>query len=97
MPLKNILKKVDENGCYGILNEQVKKNSNTSKYQFWQQNNHPIELWSTPVIKQKFDYIHNNPVAAGYVVHSWEWKYSSAKNYADLDAVMEVDDIGFLG
>jgi REP element-mobilizing transposase RayT len=41
-----------------------KKNSNTSKYQFWQQNNQPIELWSTPVIKQKFDYIHNNPAGA---------------------------------
>jgi REP element-mobilizing transposase RayT len=26
------------------------KNSNVKEYQFWQQNNHPIELWSTPGI-----------------------------------------------
>lgn len=75
----------------------AKKNSNAKQYQFWQQNNNPIELWSTPVIKQKFDYIHNNPVAAGFVVEPWDWKYSSARNYAELDAMMEIDDIGFLG
>src|SRR5690606_25584121 len=39
-----------------------KKNATTSKYQFWQHHNKPIELWSDSVIKQKIDYIHNNPV-----------------------------------
>ena len=73
------------------------QNSNTTNYQFWQQHNKPIELWSTPVIKQKFNYIHNNPVAAGYVTNPWDWKYSSARNYQELNAVMEIDFIGFLG
>lgn len=43
------------------------KSSNVKEYQFWQQNKQLIELWSTPVIKQKFNYIHNNPVKAGLV------------------------------
>ncbi|MCZ4317651.1 transposase [Aequorivita viscosa] len=73
------------------------KNSNITGSQFWQQNNKPIELWSTPVIREKFDYIHNNPVKAGLVTEPWEWKNSSARNYAELDAVIEIDDIGFLG
>ncbi len=73
------------------------KNSNVKEYQFWQQNNKPIELWSTPVIKEKFDYIHNNPVEAGLVCEPWEWKHSSARNYAELDAVIPIDEIGFLG
>lgn len=73
------------------------KNSNVKEYQFWQQNNQPIELWSTPVIKQKFDYIHNNPVKVGLVTEPWEWKHSSARNYAELDAVIPIDEIGFLG
>jgi hypothetical protein len=30
-------------------------NSNKSEYQFWQQNNKPIELWSVNVIQQKLD------------------------------------------
>jgi REP element-mobilizing transposase RayT len=73
------------------------KNSNVTKYQFWQQHNKPIELWSTPVIKQKLDYIHNNPVKAGFVNNPWEWKYSSSRNYTELDSAIEIDYIGFLG
>ena len=38
-----------------------KKQSNVSKYQFWQHHNKPIELWSEKVIQQKIDYIHQNP------------------------------------
>ncbi len=58
-------------------------NSNNSENQFWQQHNNPIELWSSQVIDQKLDYIHNNPVEAGLVEQSWHWKYSSAKDYSD--------------
>lgn len=43
------------------------KNSNVKHRQFWQQHNKPIELWSPAVIDQKIDYIHNNPVEAGFV------------------------------
>jgi len=74
-----------------------KNNGNITRYQFWQHHNKPIELWSTPVIKQKLDYIHNNPVKAGFVVNPVDWKWSSAKNFADDNPSFEVDDIGFLG
>jgi REP element-mobilizing transposase RayT len=56
-------------------------NSRNSEFQFWQQDNHPIELFSLPVTLQKLNYIHNNPVAAGIVSNSWEYLYSSAKDY----------------
>ncbi len=36
------------------------KNSNVKSRQFWQQDNHPIELWSAKVIDEKVDYIHQN-------------------------------------
>ena len=64
---------------------------------FWQPDNHPIELWSTKVLKQKIEYIHENPVEAGLVMRSWEYKYSSARNFAEMDYVLEIDDVGFLG
>ncbi len=51
-----------------------KKQGNISKYQFWQHHNKPIELWSEKVIKQKIDYIHNNPVASGFVTNVIDWK-----------------------
>jgi putative transposase len=73
-----------------------KKNATTSKYQFWQHHNKPIELWSEKVIKQKIDYIHNNPIASGFVVNPEDWKYSSARNFQDDNTVLEIDDTGFI-
>ena len=72
------------------------KNATTSNYQFWQQHNKPIELWSTKVIKQKIDYIHQNPVVNGFVVDPEDWKYSSARNYQDDTTILEIDNTGFL-
>ncbi|WP_396600924.1 REP-associated tyrosine transposase [Algibacter sp. R77976] len=74
-----------------------KRNATTSKYQFWQHHNKPIELWSEKVIKQKIDYIHNNPVESGFVTNSVDWKYSSARNFQDDNTVLTIDDIGFFG
>ena len=59
--------------------------------QFWQHHNKPIELWSNKVIQQKLDYIHNNPVEAGFVTEPHHWKYSSAENYADEIGEIEID------
>lgn len=74
-----------------------KKKANISKYQFWQHNNQPIELWSNKVIKQKIDYIHNNPVELGFVTNPIDWKYSSARNFQDDQTILEIDATGFLG
>ncbi|MEP1488495.1 MAG: transposase [Algibacter sp.] len=73
-----------------------KKHGNVSKYQFWQHHNKPIELWSEAVIKQKINYIHNNPVVNGFVINAIDWKYSSARNFQDDHTVLEIDDVGFL-
>lgn len=73
-----------------------KNKGNVSKYQFWQHHNHPIELWSTSVIKQKLAYIHNNPVKSGFVTEPLEWKYSSARNFLGDHTILEIDEIGFL-
>ena len=72
-----------------------KKNATTSKYQFWQHHNKPIELWSEKVIKQKIDYIHNNPVVSGFVTKPEDWKYTSARNYSGNNTILEIDYTGF--
>lgn len=76
--------------------EAGKKKTNISNYQFWQQHNNPIELWSMKVIKQKIDYIHNNPVEIGFVTKPEDWKYSSARNFMDDNTVLEIDSTGFI-
>jgi len=57
-------------------------NSNNQHYQFWQQDNHPIELVSTSFTKQKIDYLHENPVRAKLVDSAQRYVYSSAKDYS---------------
>ncbi|MFV8346880.1 transposase [Flavobacterium sp. ZB4P13] len=68
------------------------KNSNVKHRQFWQQNNMPIEIWSLKVFEQKLNYIHNNPVEAGFVIDPIDWKYSSARNYGNNEhSILEID------
>lgn len=100
---KKVLEAIEENPqesrkewLLWMFEKAGKEKSNVSKYQFWQHHNKPIELWSTAVIKQKLDYIHNNPVKEGFVTQPTQWKYSSARNIAEEDPSFEIDSIGFL-
>lgn len=100
---KKVLKAIQENEqesrkewLLWMFERAGKKNATTSKHQFWQQHNQPIELWSTKVIRQKIDYIHKNPVEAGFVLNGEDWKYSSARNFADDHTVLRIDEMGFL-
>lgn len=56
----------------------------------WQQDYHPIELFTYPVIKQKLEYIHQNPVEAGFVFQPEDWLYSSAGDYAGHKGFLDV-------
>ncbi len=74
-----------------MMEKAAKDSSNVEKRQFWQHHNKPIELWSPEVINQKLDYIHNNPVEAGFVSETWHWKYSSAIDYSGGKGLIEID------
>jgi hypothetical protein len=57
------------------------KNSNNKYFKFWQQNNHPVELYGNATLKQKLNYFHENHVRVGIVYETRYYKYSSAMNY----------------
>ena len=59
--------------------------------QFWQYDNHPIELFSNKVMQQKLDYIHLNPVRAGFVDEPWHYRYSSAKDYSGMKGLLKLE------
>jgi REP element-mobilizing transposase RayT len=63
------------------------------KYRFWQDKSHPIELTSNEMIDQRINYIHENPVRTGIVAKAEEYLYSSARNYAELSSIIEIDEI----
>ena len=52
--------------------------------------NHPQLIESETVMRQKLDYIHQNPVKRGYVDLPEHWRYSSARNYLGLEGLIEV-------
>ena len=95
---KQIVKAIKENSqesrkewMLSMFERAGLKSSNVKKNQFWQHNNQPIELWSTEVIEQKADYLHDNPVTAGFVNEAWHWKYSSAIDYSGGKGLIEID------
>lgn len=59
-------------------------------FQFWQKDNHPIEIWSPRVIEQKLAYIHWNPVRARLVSEPAHYLYSSASNYSTGNGLLDV-------
>jgi len=67
-----------------------KRNVNNKKYQFWQQHNQPIELNSPEIAQQKLDYLHQNPVEAGFSSEPEEYWYSSARDYAGKKGLLDV-------
>lgn len=67
-----------------------KANGNNIDWQFWQQQNHPIELSDNSILEQKLNYLHNNPVVARYVEEPEYWIWSSAKDYCGQKGLLDV-------
>ena len=59
-------------------------------YQFWQEGVHPEWIQNEQMMRQKVEYIHNNPVKRGYVDEVQHWRYSSARNYLGEAGLLEV-------
>ena len=72
-----------------LFQKHTRKSSNVNEYQFWQHNNHPVELWSNKALDQKIDYIHYNPVKKGFLSNPEDYKYSSAKNYCGMTGLLD--------
>ena len=73
-----------------LMKRAGKKNSHSSEFQLWQQDNHPIELFDLKILHQKLDCIHYNPVIAGIVENPEDYLYSSARNYCGLPGLIDV-------
>ncbi|HZY10660.1 MAG TPA: transposase [Bacteroidota bacterium] len=72
------------------LKESKLKHKSDRTYQVWQEGSHPEMIQGLEMMRQKADYIHNNPVRRGYVDDPCHWRYSSARNYAGEKGLIEV-------
>ena len=65
------------------------------KYQFWQHENQPVLLDNEKMFKQRLNYLHENPVKAGFVSAPEHWLYSSAYDYQNLGkGLLQLDLLG---
>jgi REP element-mobilizing transposase RayT len=62
-------------------------------YQLWQEGSHPEMILSEKMFQAKLEYIHNNPVKRGYVDQPDHWRYSSARNYLGLEALLSLNGL----
>ena len=69
----------------------AKKHKRNSNYQIWTHENHAEHIYTEKFMAQKLDYIHSNPVRSGIVENQEDYIYSSARNYADMDAIIDID------
>jgi REP element-mobilizing transposase RayT len=70
---------------------RAKQHSRNKNYQVWTHENHAKYLYSNEFIAEKLEYLHQNPVRAGIVANPEDYIYSSARNYAELDSVLEIE------
>ena len=68
---------------------EAKRTRRAEKFKIWQDDNHPIDLTDIDVM-EKINYIHNNPVRAGWVEAPEHYLYSSAKDYGGGKGMVKV-------
>ena len=75
----DVLKAQKDRNVLKIFNTE--NDNGRNEYQLWQEGFYPKQLLGDDMMLQKIDYIHNNPVRAGYVDRPEDWPYSSIHNY----------------
>jgi len=90
---KQLIQYLSENKVTRILDQLAfykKAHKNDRAYQLWQEGCHPEWVQNDDMMRQKIEYIHQNPVKRGYVERSEHWRYSSAVNYAGQSGLLDV-------
>ncbi len=90
---RQLIQYLDANNVRSILEQLAfykKAHKIDRAYQFWQEGVHPEWIQNEAMMRQKVEYIHQNPVKRGYVDEAEHWRYSSARNYMGLPGLLEV-------
>ena len=86
----HLLLTIPESGSISSFVRDMKKriafeyfcDRNLKSHKFWQNRFDDVYIYSEDVFRIKLNYIHNNPVKAGFVKKPEDWKYSSANYYS---------------
>ncbi len=90
---RQLIEYLDKNQVRPILEQLAfykKAHKSDRAYQFWQEGVHPQVIQSDQMMRQKIEYVHQNPVKRGYVSLPEHWRYSSAIEYAGGEGLLDV-------
>lgn len=97
---RKIMKLIDDNSQESrkkwmqiVFAYHAKYNKRSGNRQFWTHENHAVQLDTNEMIDSKLNYIHDNPVRAGWVEEQEHYLYSSARNYAGFSGLLEIEII----
>ena len=62
-----------------------------SLIRYWQEEMQPKLIQTEAMMMEKINYIHNNPTKRGYVDEAKHWRYSSARDYEDMNGLIEIE------
>ncbi len=86
----DLLKATGQRALLRQLMQHKREHKRDRRYQFWQEGSHPKLIQGEAMLRQKLDYIHDNPVRRGYVDAPEHWRFSSARNYAGERGLIEM-------
>ena len=90
---RQLLKWLTERNAKTVLDQLAfykRAHKGDRTYQVWQEGVHPELIQGEEMMRQKVDYIHQNPVKRGYVDKAEHWRYSSARDYLGRDGLLKV-------
>ncbi len=91
---RSIIDKLKQNKAEYLLTQlkfHKRLHKTNQDYQLWQEGSHPQTILSEQMLIQKLEYIHNNPVRRGYIDNPAHWRYSSYRNYMDMEGILNID------
>ena len=91
--LINLIKRIPESRRDWILKKfafEANRNVRAVNYKLWQDGFHPIELSTNKMMDQRLNYIHYNPVEAGFVDEPEKYWYSSAVDYSGGKGLLDI-------
>ena len=93
---KEILNLLQKENVKTILEQLAfykKSHKKDTTYQLWQEGFQPKQILSEKMMREKIEYIHNNPIKRGYVDEATHWRYSSARDYEGVVGLVGISRV----
>lgn len=74
------------------MSKEVQRIGRATYYKLRKDDNHAVTIDGKIVsIKERLNYLHDNPVRNGLVVEQWDYVYSSAKDYQGKKGLVNIE------